>query len=897
MVKKILIGFLILIVVLLAAVAAIPFFFKDEIVAKVKEVANENLNAKVDFGDFDISIFSTFPNFKLDIEKLSVIGKGAFDKDTIVYVDELNLELDINSVLDGKKYKVNSFEADGMVLNALWTKDGKNFTLTDVMLPDTAATPEPVEPEEAGDPFAMVFEKYALNNARIVYDDPSIPYRMELTNMNHSGSYTLDGDQHIMSTKTDMEALTVDFDGVSYIKKAKTNITADLIMDLATWKFTFKNNEFNFNNVALGLDGWFSMPDEGFGMDLKFNAKRTEFKDLFTMIPAVYREDMKDVKTTGKFEMNGHLKGMFTDSLMPAFGFNLKVINSSFRYPSVPKAVNNINIDLAINNLDGVFDHTVIDLNKLHAELGQYPIDMDMHIKTPESDAAIKGNIKAMLKLDVIGEVMPLEKGEEYHGTVNAVIGLKGRYSAIEREEYDKFDAHGTLELTDIQYKAAGMPDVLITKAVLAFAPQFLDLSTFESKIGNSDLSMKGKIENYLAYYLRDETLKGNFVISSTFFDVNQFMSEGPADTAATATTASADTASSGAVEIPKNIDFVLTSDLKRIKYDTYDITNFGGQLIMKDGVLKFVNNSFKLLDADFKLSGQYHALDIKKPYADLKFEVKNLDIPKAYANFNTIKKLAPICENTEGKLNLILDVKNNFTPNMDVDYNSIDGKGTLFIQQAKVKESKFTKGLAAAVKNDKFNNLELKDLKIYFTIAKGKLNVQPFDLKISKSKAKVNGWNSLDGKMDYTMATSVSRDEFGGAANAQAAQLMGALNQKVGANMQLPQFIDLDVKITGDVTNPKFAVYPKGTSGDAGQSVKDQVKDVLLDKAKDEAEKLKQQAEEEARKKADELKATALAEVDKQKKIVEEKVKVEADKLKKDAADKAKNALKGLKF
>ncbi len=897
MVKKILIGFLILIVVLLAAVAAIPFFFKDEIVAKVKEVANENLNAKVDFGDFDISIFSTFPNFKLDIEKLSVIGKGAFDKDTIVYVDELHLELDINSVLDGKKYKVNSFEADGMVLNALWTKDGKNFTLTDVMLPDTAATPEPVEPEEAGDPFAMVFEKYALNNARIVYDDPSIPYRMELTNMNHSGSYTLDGDQHIMSTKTDMEALTVDFDGVSYIKKAKTNITADLIMDLATWKFTFKNNEFNFNNVALGLDGWFSMPDEGFGMDLKFNAKRTEFKDLFTMIPAVYREDMKDVKTTGKFEMNGHLKGMFTDSLMPAFGFNLKVINSSFRYPSVPKAVNNINIDLAINNLDGVFDHTVIDLNKLHAELGQYPIDMDMHIKTPESDAAIKGNIKAMLKLDVIGEVMPLEKGEEYHGTVNAVIGLKGRYSAIEREEYDKFDANGTLELTDIQYKAAGMPDVLITKAVLAFAPQFLDLSTFESKIGNSDLSMKGKIENYLAYYLRDETLKGNFVISSTFFDVNQFMSEGPADTAATATTASADTASSGAVEIPKNIDFVLTSDLKRIKYDTYDITNFGGQLIMKDGVLKFVNNSFKLLDADFKLSGQYHALDIKKPYADLKFEVKNLDIPKAYANFNTIKKLAPICENTEGKLNLILDVKNNFTPNMDVDYNSIDGKGTLFIQQAKVKESKFTKGLAAAVKNDKFNNLELKDLKIYFTIAKGKLNVQPFDLKISKSKAKVNGWNSLDGKMDYTMATSVSRDEFGGAANAQAAQLMGALNQKVGANMQLPQFIDLDVKITGDVTNPKFAVYPKGTSGDAGQSVKDQVKDVLLDKAKDEAEKLKQQAEEEARKKADELKATALAEVDKQKKIVEEKVKVEADKLKKDAADKAKNALKGLKF
>ena len=744
MIKKILIGLLILVVLLVGAVIAIPFFFKDEIVAKVKEVANENLNAKVDFGDFDLSIISTFPNLKLDIENVSVIGKGAFDKDTIVYADELNLELDINSVLDGKKYKVNSFEADGMVLNALWTKDGKNFTLTDIMLPDTAKAPEPAEPEAAGDPFAMVFEKYALTNARIVYDDPSIPYRMELINMNHSGSYTLDGDQHIMSTKTDMQALTVEFDGVSYIKNAKTNITADLIMDLATWKFTFKNNEFNLNNVALGLDGWFSMPEEGFGMDLKFNAKRTDFKDLFTMIPAVYREDVKDVKTTGKFELNGFLKGMYTDKSMPAFGLNLKVLNSSFRYPSVPKAVNNINVDLAVNNPDGIFDHTVIDLNKLHAELGEYPVDVEMHVKTPESDAQIKGSIKTMLKLDVIGEVMPLEKGEEYHGTVKADVALNGRYSAIEREEYEKFDAHGSLDLLDIKTKMEGMPDLTISKANLLFSPQYLDLTTFESIIGNSDLNAKGKIENYLAYYFKDETVKGNFAMSSNFFDVNQFMGD---DEATAETPVAADTTATssdeGAVEIPKNIDFVLTSDLKKIKYDTYDITNFGGQLILKDGVLKFVNNAFKLLEADFKLSGQYHALDSKKPYADLQFEVKNLDIPKAYANFNTIKKLAPICENTEGKLNMTLDVKNNFTSAMDVDYNSIDGKGTLFIQNAKIKDSKFTQGFASVTKNDKFKNLELKDLKIYYTIKEGKLNVEPFDIKISKSKAKVSGWNS----------------------------------------------------------------------------------------------------------------------------------------------------------
>ena len=495
---------------------------------------------------------------------------------------------------------------------------------------------------------------------------------------------------------------------------------------------------------------------------------------------------------------------------------------------------------------------------------------------------------------------MPLDKGDEYHGNVKADINLKGHYSSIEKEEYEKFDANGALDMTDLIYKTEGMPNVLVSKANLHFTPQALELTAFESKIGNSDLSAQGKIENYLAYALKDETIKGAFTISSNTFDVNQFMGGDDADTAA------ADTASTGAIEIPKNVDFVLTSNLKSIKYDTYTIRNFAGQLVVKDGVLKFVNNTFKLLDADFKLAGEYHALDAKKPYSNLQFEVKNLDIPKAYANFNSIKKLVPICENTEGKLNLGLDVETYFTSDMDVNYNTITGKGNLFIQNAKIKDSKFTKGLSDIIKSDKFKSFELKDLKVYFFINEGKVSVEPFDLKMSKSKAKVSGWNSVDMKMDYTMAASIHKDEFGGAANKQAEQLMGLLNQKTGANVALPEFINADIKITGDVTNPKFSIQPTGMSGsDSGKSVADQAKAELEKRAKEELEKQKQKLEAEARKKADELKQQGEAELQKQRQAAEEKVKQEADKLKKEAEqklkqgaeNKAKDALKKLGF
>ena len=47
------ISLLLIIILLIAA----PFIFKDKIIAIVKEQANNNLNAKVDFGEFDLTLF------------------------------------------------------------------------------------------------------------------------------------------------------------------------------------------------------------------------------------------------------------------------------------------------------------------------------------------------------------------------------------------------------------------------------------------------------------------------------------------------------------------------------------------------------------------------------------------------------------------------------------------------------------------------------------------------------------------------------------------------------------------------------------------------------------------------------------------------------------------------
>jgi uncharacterized protein involved in outer membrane biogenesis len=98
------ISFLVLIILIIAA----PFLFKDKIVAIVKEQANANLNAKVDFGEFDLTLISSFPDFRFKINNVSVVGVEEFKDDTLAYISELSTDINLKSVISGGPYGINS---------------------------------------------------------------------------------------------------------------------------------------------------------------------------------------------------------------------------------------------------------------------------------------------------------------------------------------------------------------------------------------------------------------------------------------------------------------------------------------------------------------------------------------------------------------------------------------------------------------------------------------------------------------------------------------------------------------------------------------------------------------------------------------------------------------------
>ena len=93
--------------------------------------------------------------------------------------------------------------------------------------------------------------------------------------------------------------------------------------------------------------------------------------------------------------------------------------------------------------------------------------------------------MKGRINLDNVKKFVPLEKGTDLSGRMEADLELKGRMSSIDRKQYDQFKAAGRLLLSQFKYvdPAVGKP-VSIAELKLGFSPQIVRLENLQMQAG-----------------------------------------------------------------------------------------------------------------------------------------------------------------------------------------------------------------------------------------------------------------------------------------------------------------------------------------------------------------------------------------------------------------------------
>jgi len=858
MAKKILKKFLkwtgISLILIIIALILIPIFFKDQLKDIVIAEVNKSLNAELSLDDFDLTFISTFPRMTVVLNGAKLQGKDDFKDVTLMDIKELRAHVGLWDVVSGDQISVKSIEVIEPIVDVRVLQDGKaNY---DIVKPDSVKTKEELEEPSS---FKLSLQDYSIKKGQIKYSDEAYDMHANLVNLNHSGKGDLTADVIDFVTKTSIDSLSFDYEGIDYLSTVKTNADVNVLMEFTdkSSKFTLKENKIDLNSVSFSIDGFYNMLESYDDMDLALNAKETSFKDLLSLIPTFYLSGYESMVSKGDLTIKGLVKGQMDDTRLPGWDFGLIVKNGSVNYPDLPGSISNIQVDANSKFAGGAdMNKMTADVKSFHANLGKNTIDGNLALRNFMTDNPfIQSKILANVDLSTLEQFVPMTEGEKYSGILDADVEVKGNMADLYNEDYEAFTAKGNLTLSDMLYSSKDIPDdVSIKKMGFDFSPQHMTLTEMNAKMGKSDFSADGKIENYLAYMFREEKLKGAFNFSSNYLDVDALMPASETSESAEAAPKPEASASATATEyilIPDNIDFQLNTDIKKARYNGIDVTNIRGGVGLSEEIATLEDLSLNAMGGTIGLKGSYNTQNHSKPIVDFAYSLKKIDIHELATNFITIEKLAPIAKYARGTISSDFDMKTGITPDFAPILSSISCLGNVSSNSISVEGFDLFNKIADKTKLKSLESQTLKNFYTNFKVKDGKIELDPFDVKMGSIPSKVSGYSTLDRNLNYDMVMNVPKEQIPAEmikVVEQAMSKLQALSPKLDVG-SLPDMIPVNVNVEGFYKNPKITTdfkeqILKATGNfkdDLINSAKETIKDTITTIVNDKVDEIKE--------------------------------------------------------
>ncbi|MGB5927966.1 MAG: AsmA family protein, partial [Cyclobacteriaceae bacterium] len=460
--------------VLLIALLLVPQLFKGKIQERVQQEINNSVNAQVSFNNLSVSFLKHFPDVTASLNDLEVINKAPFEGDTLMSADELEIILDLGSVIFSDRVRMEAVDVINPRMLIVLLKDGTgNF---DIAVEDTTAT-------QASTGFNIDLKEYTVTNGHIVYYDEETDLIMDMVGVNHTGSGNLTESVYDLDTKTIVDSLTVTMAEVEYLTRKHVEADVLLNMNIDEEKYTFKEGLLKINDFNINVDGWLGLIPEGFDMDLVFSSPENSFKSLLSLVPGVYDDSFTDLEAEGSLKFDGILKGIYSDTLqkLPAADFTLAVKDGLMKYPDLDP-IKDISMDLRFKMDESNLEGALVHLTNFNMLMDEEPATADIRVEG-FGPMDIKADVKAKTDLEKLSRVLPME-GMVLKGLLDLDLQAEGIYDSL-NNRFPKME--GVFNLTNGYVKTADFPEPI----------ENLNVS---SKINNEDGSLAATVVDVDAF-------------------------------------------------------------------------------------------------------------------------------------------------------------------------------------------------------------------------------------------------------------------------------------------------------------------------------------------------------------------------------------------------------------
>lgn len=715
-------------------------------------------------------------------------------------------------------------------------------------------------------------------------------------------------------------AYTKDFDKVKSSGKAAisgkiSGSYSDVKQSLPIFDILIKIDNGAFKYPALPQD------IKNLFADVNIKTTRPDYKDMSVNIPNFKMNVGNDAVSgrliannlTGNQQLEGNLKGVLNlSNVAKAFpiqdvetlsgilncdlAFNAKMsdINAE-RYEAIKfeggATANDIQIKMRakplikISQAKATASPQTIVFTSGNMSLGKSDMAMAADIHNPlaffSTEKGMKMNIKANANYLDLDEWMaadaPAAKG---NGELSSV--------PISEDIIKKSNMNVDFKATTLKMNGYNLKPFNMDATIAANA---MEIRNFNTSIEGSDISLNGIVVNAYDYLFNNGILDGKLSLVSNKLDMNKFMTDVPAQS---------NSAPMSVIAVPDRVRLKIDAQVKELNYTDLTLRDANGTLDVQNKEVAINDFVTKILGGTFGFKGLYNTTDLSKPMYSFKLDLNKIKYGDAFATFDMMKKAAPIAEYLDGFFNTSLVMKGILGQNMMPVWNTIDASGLIETLNGTIKGVNPLAKLSSLLGVKELNNIDLVNTRNWFDIVDGFVEIKEFSKNIKGIELTMAGKHGINQDMDYNIDLVIPRtllqgNKITGTADT-GLKMLEAEASKLGINIDQGPNLFVNVKMTGNLKNPKFKITPKSAKGisiqdqikDKGQEVADKAKDSLNKEIKKQQEKLK-----------DTITKTVNREIDKAKSKVEEKGKQVVDtiksKVQKEVVSKIDSMTKGI--
>ncbi len=787
-------------------------YFKEDVKNVFINELNSNLNTKVKFEEFHLSLLHNFPHASVGFTRVYIHEAVANqNKENLLYANSIYFAFNIWDVFRNN-YNIRKIEVQEAVLNVKVFADGTDnyhFWKT----------------SEHKDKKHLNFElkKLMIANTRISYRDDRYnnSVRVYVSNLVSKGSFVQDNIH--ASTRISCRFLELyDMPELGFLMNISLKVKSDWNLNLNNNQLALSNTYLQFESFLFEMEGSYIYEPGNKQVNMKIDAEQMKVDALNHYIFSSFHSGVFEFIKGGKATLNATLKGNIGKGISPdikVMAF-LNHVNIAVENKIV---LENISLTAQfLNNASVGPENWSVYIDKGKGSLKNGKIQLSGSIKDfqrPYLDIKTTANVD----LSEIQEAMSFDTLQLLNGDLNLQCHFKGRINNIKRLSpgyFIKSKTTGTISIRNTRFQFVNDPHVYKNvNADLAFDNNDIKIIRLELEYVNSDISVTGYLRNFLSFlFIPDQQLNLDILFKSDKLYMDEMLN-----------TAETYSDRKYNLTLPANIQCVFDLEIGHFRFHKFEARNITGSLEYQNKEVVLNNILLHSMDGLIAASGILREKSRDEFIISCSSNMQEVDINKMFTAFDDFGQQSMKAENIRGKLNANnLVFASAISKELVIDPSSVFAYADVLIEEGQLINYTPLEGLSRFINLEDLSNIRFSTLKNSLEIRNETIYIPEMAISSNAIDINISGQHAFDNTIHYQVKMLLS-------------ELMANKARKAKKeNNDFGEVVDdglgrtaLYVLITGTAENPEFKYDRKGAGEKIIQDFRDEkhnLKKILYD-------------------------------------------------------------------